>query len=226
MTDINLNVAKMNEPDIHMRGFTYAIPIGAMALISYDGFEVKILGGMVQKILTPRHHVWANLIARAAMRGPSSAMLLDSARDEFATHGVVIQACVTPNHITPLWAIPAQRWNKGTDKEDLGLRLAQMRFMLQGAGLDNPTLYNPPSVRLPMLMPVNPYCAGAGQVDGCRDLQAVILQCRFVLQEMRDRWAMVVPHDAPWRRKAESHYLVDPAGQAELYALIQQDEEI
>lgn len=226
MTDINLNVTKMNPPGANMRGFTYAIPIGAMALISYDGVEVQILGGMVQKILTPRHQVWANLIARAALRGPSSAMRLDEARDEFSTHGVVIQACVTPHHITPLWAIPAQRWNKGADKEDLGLRLAQMRFMVQGAGLDNPKLHNPPAVRLPMLMPVNPYCAGAGPVDGCRDLQAVILQCRFVLQEMRDRWALVVPHDEPWRRKAESHYLVDAAEQSELYALMQQDEEI
>ena len=224
MSDIVKALTPMREPDGQMAGFTYAIPIGTHGLITYDGTTVEVLCNQAHCQITPRHDVWANMVVRAAMRGPSSAMLLDTARDEFSAHGVVIQAVLTPQHITPLWAIPAQRWNKGADKEDLGLRLAQMRFMLQGAGLDDPTANSPPNVRLPMLMPVNPYCTGAGQVGGCRDLPAVILQARFVIQEMRDRWALVVPHDQPWRRKADNHYLV--ADSASLYGLLPDNEEI
>ena len=226
MSEVNLNMQKFKEPDQNMAGFTYAVPIGVMGVIHYDGLEVQILGQKVQSLLTPRHTIWANMVARAALAGPSSAMGLDSVRDEFSAHGVVIPTLFTRHHITPLWAIPAQRWGRGTDKEDLGLRLAQMRFMLQGAGLDDAGCYNPPNVRLPFRVPVNPYCAGAGRLEGCRDLQSVILQCRWVLQELRDHWAIVVPHDKPWSRKAEDFYLADVTDQVRLYSLLKQDDEI
>ena len=226
MSDVNPNMQKLKEPDQGMVGFTYAVPIGAMGLITYDGLEVEVLGEKVKGILSPRHTIWANLVARAALSGPSSAMGLDAARDEFSANGVVIPTLFTRQHITPLWAIPTQRWNKGADKEDLGLRLAQMRFMIQGAGLDDAHRYNPPNIRLPSLVPVNPYCAGAGRVEGCRDLQSVILQCRYVLQEMRDHWAIVLPHDKPWRRKAEDCYLADVTDLVRLESLLLQDDEI
>lgn len=226
MSEVNHKVAPLKEPDENLSGFTYAVPVGPVCLIHYDGLETQVIGETAAQISTPRHKIWADMLVRAALNGPSSAMRLDEARAEFAANGVVIQTVVTRTGITPLWAIPAQRWNKGVDKEDLGLRLAQMRFIVQGAGLDDPTRYNPPNIHLPMLLPVNPYCAGAGLADGCRDLPAVVLQCRFVVQEMRDRWAMVVPHDQPWRRKADNHYLVDTTDQPKLYSLLSDDGEI
>lgn len=224
MSDVVTTGTNWNAPDANLAGFTFTVPVGPRGLVVYDGLDVAIMVNPKFVDLTPAHQRWAEVLIGAACKGSSSAMRLDEARSEFSANGVVIECVITPDFITPLWAIPTQRWNRGTDKEDIALRMAQMRFMLQGVGLCDPQAFYPPNLRLPEAVQVNPYCTGAGILEGCRESRAVALQSKYVLEEMRNRYALVLPIHAAWRRKAEDHYLVSDV--SEISQFFHDNEEI